>query len=121
MQSHEKPSMEERREAALATRQEAKPARRTRKRSRVELDSTATAKTVTANQSAAPNSMPQGMALSAVDAFKSAAATAYTNEMKAAVPELFDYFEQVNNEVADFMIGEIERAYKVNLGVNEVA
>ena len=103
-------------ENALATREEPAPIqRRTRKRSRVELSATETAdsiKAVTATVTA-PGSA-QGMALSAVDAFKSAAANAYTEGMKEAVPELFDFMDEVNAEVAEFMTNAINEAYQAS-------
>ena len=101
---------------SLATREESAPIqRRTRKRSRVELSAAATAESIKTEPATvtAPGSA-QGMALSAVDAFKSAAANAYTEGMKEAVPELFDFMDEVNAEVAEFMTNAINDAYQAS-------
>ena len=102
-------------EAALATQPKTtavtKP--RTRKRSRVQLDATATAETIKPTNVAAAPGSAQGVALSAVDAFKTATVNEYTNAMGEAVPELFDFFEEVNAQIGDFMINQINQAYGV--------
>ena len=108
-------------EGSLAARQETKPVqRKTRKRSRVELNPETASSGITDGKTAVQPTSAQGMAISAVDAFKSAAANAYTEEMKQAVPELFVFFDEVNNQVADYMIGQIDQAYGVMAEAGEV-
>lgn len=109
---------------SLAT-QPKSPIATKRKRSRVQLDAVSTAQTIQPETVTASPGSAQNVALSAVDAFKSATANAYTEAMSEAVPELFDFMNQVNQEVGNFMVNKINQAYGIDAqpesGADEVA